>query len=71
MPCIPIPSGGFVCTNHWGRLKLGNKYVWVEFHRYCGPIFWKDQNATNEYVPKDEHDPIWPLFEKWIDKRGL
>ena len=71
MPCIPIPSGGFVCTSNWGRLKLVNKYIWVEYHRYCGPTFWRDANCNDVYEPTDENDPIWPLFDRWIKKRGL
>jgi len=71
MPCIPIPTGGYICTNNWGRLHLGNRYIWVEFHKYCGCIFWKDSNCREEYIPKDENDPIWVEFYKWLNKRGL
>lgn len=67
MTCIRIP-GGIMCINPHGRLKLGNKYVWVEFHEYCGPTFYRDQAWTKLYEPADENDPIWPLFSEWLKK---
>lgn len=59
---------GYVCMNDWGRLHLGNRYVWVDFHEYCGPTFFKDQAMTELYDPVDENDPIWPLFDRWLEK---
>ena len=72
MTCIPI-SNGILCVNppiNYGRLHLGKKYVWVDFHPYCGPIFSWDKDGQKEYIPKDEGDPIWPLFSAWYDKRN-
>lgn len=71
MTCTPF-SGGIVCvtpTINIGRLKLGNRYVYVDFHPYFGPLFSWDQNGEKAYDPKDESDPIWPLFESWMKKR--
>lgn len=71
MTCIPF-AGGIVCvtpTINIGRLKLGNWYVYVDFHPYCGPAFYWDQNGQKVYDPKDENDPIWPLFMDWMKKR--
>ena len=60
-------AGGIICINPWGRLKLGNRYVIVDFHEYCGPSFeWVKGGAP--YDPVDENDPIWPLFEVWLEK---
>jgi hypothetical protein len=67
MTCIRI-GNGIVCVNPWGRLKLGSRYVWVDFHEYCGPSFYWDAAETEVYEPADEHDPIWPLFGKWLKK---
>ena len=77
----PVISGGsrsrsgciragdtIICTSPWGRLKVGNKYVWVDFHSYCGPSFYHDSNMSRLYDPVDEHDPIWPVFGVWYDK---
>lgn len=66
MPCIPI-NNGFICTNRCGRLHLPGKYIWVEFHSYCGPTFWQDAGGTKVYDAK-EGDPIWPLFNDWLSK---
>lgn len=71
MPCIPINPGGFICCNHSGRLHLGSKYIWVEFHKYTGPTFYRDAAWRDEYIPVGEHDPIWPLFYAWLERRKL
>jgi hypothetical protein len=57
-----------VCTSPWGRLKVGNRYVWVDFHEYCGPSFFTDAAMSKLYDPKDENDPVWPQFDKWLKK---
>lgn len=67
MTCIHIGTG-IVCVNPWGRLKVGNRYVWVDFHPYCGPAFFTDAGMTKTYDPVDENDPVWPEFTKWHDK---
>ena len=65
--CIRV-GNAIVCTSPWGRLKVGNKYVWVDFHPYCGPSFYHDSNMSKLYDPVDEHDPVWPVFGAWYDK---
>ena len=67
MTCIRIGSG-FVCVSPWGRLKVGNRYVWMDYHRYCGPAFFTDANMSKVYNPVDESDPVWPEFSKWLTK---
>ena len=47
-----------VCTNPYGRLHLGNRYVWVDYHPYCGPYFSYDANGSKLYDPVDENDPM-------------
>jgi hypothetical protein len=68
MTCIRLDSNTIVCVNPGGRLKLGNRYVWLDFHPYCGPNFSWDRNGSKPYDPVDENDPIWPLFEVWHQK---
>jgi len=68
MACIPITNFGFICTNTFGRLHVGNKYVWVEYHHYCGPTFYKDYNCTKPYDPDYKNDPVWTVFQQWVDK---
>ncbi len=67
MTCHRI-GNGIVCASPWGRLKLGNRYVWVDFHEYCGPSFYWDAAMSKTYEPADESDPIWPLFGEWLAK---
>lgn len=62
-------EGGIICTSDtWGRLHVGNRYIWMDFHRYCGPSFFYDSDMTKIYEPVDEKDPVWPVFEKWYAK---
>ena len=67
MTCINMGSM-IVCVAPWGRLKVGNRYVWVDFHAYCGPSFYTDSKMTKLYDPVDENDPVWEPFGKWLDK---
>ena len=67
MTCTRI-GNVIVCTHPWARLKLGNRYVWMEFHPYCGPSFYWDSNGHKLYDPENENDPIWPVFGVWLDK---
>jgi len=66
MTCYRL-GDAVICINPWGRLKLGNRYVMVDFHEYCGPSFeWV--KGGKPYDPVDENDPIWPLFDVWHKK---
>ena len=57
-----------ICSDPYGRLHVGNKYIWVSFHHFCGPSFYTDTAMSNLYDPEDENDPVWPEFEKWYAK---
>lgn len=67
MTCVKIHNG-IICVNPWGRIKVGSKYVWIDYHTYCGPTFWRDRAMTKIYDPANENDPVWPEFEKWLTK---
>lgn len=67
MTCTQIGRGSFVCHNRLGRLHVGGRYYWVEYHPYCGPVFYHDAAMTREYQPRRK-DPIWPVFQAWLDK---
>lgn len=68
MTCMRF-SGGIICVNPYGRLHVGNRYIYVDFHEYCGPSFWTMKNGEQiVYWPEDENDPVWPEFEKWLTK---
>ena len=68
MTCMRIGSNAIVCVNPWGRLKVGNRYVWLDFHEWCGPCFYTDTAMTKVYDPADEKDPVWEPFGRWLDK---
>ena len=67
MTCTRI-GNIIVCTSPWGRLHVDNRYIWVEFHEYCGPTFFTNRDCTEVYEPEDVNDPVWPEFEKWLKK---
>lgn len=67
MTCIRF-NNAIVCVNPWGRLTVGNRYVWMDFHEYCGPSFYWDSAMQKVCDPVDESDPVWPEFEKWLKK---
>ena len=67
-------SNAIICgsqSSNYGRLHVGNKYIWVDFHEYCGPSFSCDANGTAIYEPHGETDPVWPEFIKWLNKRDI
>lgn len=67
MTCIPFGSA-IVCVSPSARLKVGNRYVWMDFHEYCGPSFWRDSAMSKVYDPADENDPVWDAFDVWLKK---
>lgn len=67
MTCISM-GNMIVCVNPWGRLKVGNRYVWLDFHEWCGPSFYTNANMTKVYDPVDEQDPVWEPFGRWLTK---
>lgn len=67
MTCTRI-GNAIVCTNPWGRLHVGNRYIYVDFHEWTGPSFTTDRAGNVPYEPEDENDPVWPEFNKWLAK---
>ncbi len=69
MTCVKF-GNAIVCVNdNWGRLKVGNRYIWVDFHPWCGPSFFTDSDMSKVYDPVDETDPVWPAFQAWLDRK--
>ena len=58
-----------ITVNNWGRMRLGNRYVWVDMHPYCGPAFFWDSKMQKPYEPTGKRDPIWPVFSAWLEKQ--
>lgn len=67
MTCTRI-GNAIVCTNPWGRLHVGNRYIWVDFHEYCGPSFTLDAAGNKPYEPTGVKDPVWKAFDAWLKK---
>ena len=61
-------GNAIVCVSPWARLKVGNRYITMDYHLYCGPSFYWDRDMTKEYEPSGVDDPIWPVFEAWLKK---
>lgn len=69
MTCTRV-GNAIVCTSSsYGRLHVGNRYIYVDFHHYCGPSFSFDADGMKPYEPKDENDPVWAVFGSWLDKQ--
>lgn len=68
MTCTRV-GNAIVCTNRWGRLHVGNRYIYVEFHQWCGPAFTLDRAGNVPYEPKSSRDPVWPAFKVWLEKQ--
>jgi hypothetical protein len=60
-----------ICSDPYGRLHIGNKYIMVSFNPYTGPSFYTDRAMNNLYEPGDETDPVWAAFEQWYDKNSF
>ena len=70
MPCTKI-LGGIICTtNNFGRIHVGNKYVYFDYHSYFGPSFYSDTGYTKEFIPEKDSE-IWDKFESWMKKKGI
>ena len=71
MTCIRI-QGGFLCRPHfWGRLRLRDgTCVFVEYHNYLGPSFFRDRNYTREIEDWYDNPSIVEALN-WLVGRGL
>ena len=79
MTCIPILEQfggrkgrvvGFVCVSPFYRLRLEDgTCVFMEFHRYCGPTFYRDR-ATTRDIPEWYDNPLICKALDWFVARG-
>ena len=69
MTCTRVGNAIVCNSSSYGRLHVGNRYIYVDFHRYCGPSFSFDADGMKPYEPKDENDPVWAVFGNWLDKQ--
>lgn len=66
MTCVKA-SNAIYCINHSGRMKVGRKYIWIDYMDHCGPEFFCDAKMTRLYKPR-KNDPVWDEYAKWHDK---
>lgn len=50
-----------------GRLHVGNKYVTVSFHPYCGPTFFYGDEIFEPATEAEENE-LWEEFGRWHAK---
>ena len=64
--CMACAASG----HHVYRLRLnGGGYVFMEWHRYFGPSFWRDHACTREIDDWDQHPEICAALD-WFCERG-
>jgi len=70
MACIKLQNMIICRTSGFVRLRLADATcVFMEFHDYLGPMFFRDKNFTREIVDWYENENIINAFE-WFQKRG-
>jgi len=69
MTCIRT-LGGIVCISPFFRLPLADgRHVFMDWHSYCGPTFYRDRNSLR--VIEDWYeDPLICAALDWFVKRG-
>lgn len=61
---------GFICITPCFRLRLNDgRYIFMEWHNYVGPIFFRDRDMEREIVDWWE-DPIICRAVDWFVARG-
>ena len=70
MTCLKI-SNGIVCFGNKAiRMRLlDGSYVYMEWHTYAGPIFYKDKANTREIEEWWENELLVQV-QDWFVKRG-
>jgi len=70
MPCIKLPNMIICRTSGFVRLRLSDATcVFMEFHDYLGPTFFRDKECRREIVMWYANEKIIDAFE-WFQKRG-
>lgn len=69
MTCLRIP-GGIICLVPFYRLRLEDgRYVFMEWHSYLGPCFYKDKNQCR-MIDDWYEDPLTCKALDWFVGRG-
>ena len=69
MPCLHL-GNVIVCTSPWFRLRLDDgRHVFMDWHHYCGPTFYRDKNQ-NRVIDEWWEDPLICKALDWFTLRG-
>lgn len=69
MTCVRIP-GGIVCLSPFFRLRLADgSCVFMEWHNYCGPTFFRDRAARRMIDDWWDNPAICSALD-WFLQRG-
>ena len=68
MGCIRIEHG-FICgDDDFVDLSPFGSFVWMSWHRYHGPTFYRSKNAIKAI--ETPSSKTWKAFEKWRSQNG-
>lgn len=69
MTCIRIP-GGIMCVSPFYRLPIEDgTHVFMDWHHYCGPTFYRDKNALRQ-IDEWWENPLICAALDWFQNRG-
>jgi hypothetical protein len=64
MACMRIEHG-FICgPDYWVNMKPYGACVWMEWHNYHGPTFYRSESALNPI--KTPSKKTWEAFTRWL-----
>jgi len=70
MTCVKLNSITTVCINPFYKLRLDNgDHVFMEWHKYLGPTFYKDKKSNREITNWWDNQLIIKAFS-WFIGRG-
>jgi hypothetical protein len=68
MTCIRTPNG-IMCVTPFYRLPLEDgSRVYMEWHNYLGPSFFKDKHSTREIIEWYEKPLICRALDWFVDR---
>jgi hypothetical protein len=48
MPCAPFHNGIFCYSPRYRLRLLDGRYIWMDWHSYLGPTFFRDREMKRE-----------------------
>ena len=70
MACTHVTINGFsavIChADYFVSLEEYGAHVWLEFHHYTGPTFFRSKNAIKPIEKPSKK--TWDAFSKWHDE---